>query len=73
MKLEKENLILPPSTGGSVLKNPPTNAGDMDLIPESGNGNLEKEMATLSSVLAWRIPLYLYICILIFGKTNTIM
>ena len=22
--------------GGSVVKNPPTNAGDMDLIPESG-------------------------------------
>ena len=55
MKLEKENLILPPSTGGSVVKNPPTNAGDMDLIPESGNGNLEKEMATHSSILAWKI------------------
>ena len=45
MKLEKENLILPPSTGGSVVQNPPANAGDMDLIPESGrfpgerNGN----------------------------------
>ena len=45
MKLEKENLILPPSTGGSVVKNPPAKAGDMDLIPESGrfpgegNGN----------------------------------
>ena len=46
MKLEKENIILPPSTGGSVVQNPPANAGDMDSTPESGrfpgerNGNL---------------------------------
>ena len=45
MKLEKENRILPPSTGGSVVNNLPTNTGDMGLIPESGrypgegNGN----------------------------------
>ena len=89
--------------GGSVVKNPPANAGDMGYIPHSGrspgegNGNpfpvflpgksmdrgawwaavhgvtksqtrlsdftfpfhfhaLEKEMATHSSVLAWRVP-----------------
>ena len=89
--------------GGSVVKNPPVNAGDLGLIPGQedllgeGNGNplqysclenpmdggvwwaavygvaksrtrmsnftftfhfhaLEKEMATHSSVLAWRIP-----------------
>ena len=40
---------------GSVVKNLPANAGDMDLIPESGRP-LEKEMATHSSILAWRIP-----------------
>ena len=45
MKLEKENRVLAPGTGGSVVKNPPANAADMDLIPESGrfpgegNGN----------------------------------
>ena len=45
MKLEKENQILPPSTGGSVVNNLPTNTRDMGLIPESrrypgeGNGN----------------------------------
>ena len=55
MKLEKENIILPPSTGGSVVQNPPANAGDMDSIPGSGrfpgggHGNH-------SSILAWRTP-----------------
>ena len=41
-----------------MLKNPPANAGDirdMGSIPESVS-SLEKEMATHSSVLAWRIP-----------------
>ena len=41
-----------------VVKNPPANAGDkrgMGLIPGSGR-SLEKEMATHSSILAWRIP-----------------
>ena len=41
-----------------VVKNPPANAGDkrgMGLIPGLG-GSLEKEMATHSSILAWRIP-----------------
>ena len=31
------------------------NAGDPGLIPGSGR-SLEKEMATHSSILAWRIP-----------------
>ena len=52
-----------------MVKNAPANAGDtrdVSLIPRlgrspgKGNGNplhaLEKEMATHSSVLAWRIP-----------------
>ena len=44
--------------GGSVVKNPPASAGD---IRDSGSvpgqeDPLEKEMATHSSILAWRIP-----------------
>ena len=42
----------------SVLKNPSANAGDtrvVGLIPGSGR-SLEEEMATHSSILAWRIP-----------------
>ena len=46
------------TTGASqvalVIKNQPANAGDLDA-PGSGDP-LEEEMATLSSVLAWRIP-----------------
>ena len=41
-----------------VVKNPPANAGDIrdvDLIPGSERP-LEKEMATHSSILAWKIP-----------------
>ena len=44
--------------GGLVVKNPPANAGDTgvaDLIPGSGR-SLEEEMATHSSILAWKIP-----------------
>ena len=41
--------------GGSVLKDPPTNAGDPGSIPASGR-SLEEEMAAHSSILAWRIP-----------------
>ena len=37
-----------------VVKNPPANAGGTGSIPELGNP-LEKEMATHSSLLAWRI------------------
>ena len=45
---------------GSVVKNPPANAGDMGLIPGSGRSSgredpLEEEMVTRSSILAWRI------------------
>ena len=39
--------------GGSVVKNPPANAGDMVSIPDPENP-LEKEMATHSSILAWK-------------------
>ena len=41
--------------GGSAVKNPPANAGDVGLIPGLGKP-LEKEMATHASVLAWEIP-----------------
>ena len=45
--------------GGSVLRNPPANAGDagdMGSIPGSGKIPLEEEMVTHSSFLAWKIP-----------------
>ena len=38
-----------------VVKNPPANVGDVGSIPGS-KICLEEEMATHSSVLAWRIP-----------------
>ena len=41
--------------GGSVEKNLPANAGDEGWIPGQKDP-LEKEMATLSGILAWRIP-----------------
>ena len=41
--------------GGSVVKNLLANSGDMGSTPELGS-SLEKEMATHSSILAWRIP-----------------
>jgi len=37
---------------GSVLKNPPADAGS---IPGSGR-SLEEEMTTYPSILAWKIP-----------------
>ena len=41
--------------GGSAVKNPPANAGDLSSIPGSrsspGEGN-----ATHSSILAWKVP-----------------
>ena len=40
---------------GLVVKNPPTNAGDVGSIPAQEDP-LEKEMATHSSILAWKIP-----------------
>ena len=37
--------------------NPPANAGDMSLIPGSGQEDpLEEGTATYSSILAWEIP-----------------
>ena len=42
------------TTGGWDSKESAYNAGDMGLIPELGR-SLEKEMATHSSILAWRI------------------
>jgi len=41
--------------GGSVVKNPHANAGDLGSIPGLGRSP-EKGMATHSSILAWRIP-----------------
>ena len=45
--------------GGSVVKNPPANAGDVVSILGSershGEGN-GKEKGTHSSILAWKIP-----------------
>jgi len=46
--LTKEGRSFP---GGSVVKNPPANAGDM-----SREDPLGKETATHSSILAWEIP-----------------
>ena len=46
------------SQGALVVKNLPANAGnarDTGSIPGSGR-SLEKEMATHSSILAWKIP-----------------
>ena len=42
-------------SGGSVLKNPPADAGDVGSIPE-WEISLDKEMAAHSSILAWEIP-----------------
>ena len=41
--------------GGSEVKASACNAGDLGSIPGSRR-SLEKEMATHSSILAWRIP-----------------
>ena len=42
-----------------MVKNPSANAGDagdLGLIPRSERFSLEEEMATHSSILAWKIP-----------------
>ena len=46
------------SPGGSVVKNPPANAGDAEMQVRSlgQEDPLEEGMATHSSILAWRIP-----------------
>ena len=52
----KQMPIMGASQVALVVKNPPANAGDTGdsgLIPE---GLQEEEMATRSSILAWRIP-----------------
>ena len=41
--------------GGSAVKNSPANAGDTGVILGLGRSP-EKEMATLSSILAWKVP-----------------
>ena len=38
-----------------AVNNLPANVGDMGLIPKLGRAP-EKEMATHSSILAWKIP-----------------
>ena len=38
-----------------MIKNPPANAGDVSLIPGSGD-LLEEEMAPPSIIPAWEIP-----------------
>ena len=40
----------------SVEKESACNAGDLSSIPESGRPPGEKEMATHSRILAWRVP-----------------
>ena len=39
---------------GSVVRNPPPNAGDVGSIPRSGR--CLKEMAICFSILAWKTP-----------------
>ena len=41
--------------GGSDSKESACNAGDLGLIPRSER-SLEKEIATHSSILAWKVP-----------------
>ena len=41
-------------SGGSVVKDPPANAGDVVL--SGRKDTLETEMATHSSIVAWEIP-----------------
>ena len=54
-----QNLIyslgFPGFSGGSVLKNPPANAGDLDLIPGSGRSPGEGN-GNCYSTLAWETP-----------------
>ena len=44
--------------GGSVVKNPPANAGDIETWVQSlgWEDPLEEGMTTHSSILIWRIP-----------------
>ena len=61
VQLKRLGVRLIPSTllsgflGGSVVKNPPANAGDM--VQSLGREDPpEEEMATHSCILAWEIP-----------------
>ena len=49
-----ENLLMFQASG-SAEKNPPASAEDLSSIPDEEDP-LEEEMATHSSILAWRIP-----------------
>ena len=42
--------------GGSVVKNPPANLGEMQVQSLGWEDPLEEGMATHSRILAWRIP-----------------
>ena len=56
--LFEPSIVLGTSQVALVVKNPPANggdAGDMSSFPALGR-SLEEEMATHSSILAWRIP-----------------
>ena len=47
--------------GDSAVKNLPANAEDaIDTGSSPGSGGFPEEMATHSSILAWRIPFLLY-------------
>ena len=57
MFLIQEDCQLLPPPGGSVVKNPPDNAGDIrdvGSIPESGRSPWRR--AAHCSILAWEIP-----------------
>ena len=43
-------------SGGSVVKNPPAKVGDAGFDSWVKGEPLQEEMATLSSIIAWRIP-----------------
>ena len=50
------NLINWDFPGGSVVKNPPANAGDTGIQPLGQEDPLEEEMAIHSNILAQKIP-----------------
>ena len=52
---DRNNLRFRGFTGGSLIKNLPPNAGDVGSILGQDDP-LKKEIATHSSILAWRIP-----------------
>ena len=54
--LEIKKLIIIGFPGNSVVNNPPVNVGWRQIRSLGRKDPLEEEMATHSSVLAWRIP-----------------